>query len=153
MNKHLNIFTTYAKDNRSYQLENDLTRSLAICLQEDALFFHEVLKSIFSGSGLFDQLFEDLDGETNIQVEIQKQASQISEFDKVYAVTLSEAVMSNFWDQNDNTEYDPVCDLVITVNNVLIVIEAKRDNIDCTAQLYNQVFNILKKQNKNILLF
>ena len=42
MNKHLNIFTTYAKDNRTYQLENDLTRSLAICLQEDALFFHEV---------------------------------------------------------------------------------------------------------------
>jgi hypothetical protein len=150
MNKHLNIFTTYAKDNRSYQLENDLTRSLAICLQEDALFFHEVLKSIFSGSDLFDQLFEDLDGNTNIQVEIQKQASQISEFEKVYAVTLSEAVMSNFWDQNNNTEYDPVCDLVITVNNVLIVIEAKRDNIDCTAQLYNQVFNILKKQNKNI---
>jgi len=150
MNKHLNIFTAYGKDNRTYQLENDLTRSLAICLQEDALFFHEVLKSIFSGSNLFDQLFEDLDGENNIQVEIQKKSSQISEFEKVYAVTLSEAVMSDFWDKNDKTEYDPVCDLVITVNNVLIVIEVKRDNIDCTAQLYNQVFNILQKQNKNI---
>lgn len=150
MNKHLNIFTTYAKDNRSYQLENDLTRSLAICLQEDALFFHEVLKSIFSGSNLFDQLFENLDGETNVQIEIQKQASQITDFEKVYAVTLSEAEMFNFWAQTDHTEYDPICDLVITVNNVLIVVEAKRDNIDCTAQLYNQVFNILKKQNINI---
>lgn len=150
MNKHLNIFTTYAKDNRSYQLENDLTRSLAICLQEDALFFHEVLKSIFSGSNLFDQLFENLDGETNVQIEIQKQASQITDFEKVYAVTLSEAEMSNFWAQTDHTEYDPICDLVITVNDVLIVVEAKRDNIDCTAQLYNQVFNILKKQNINI---
>jgi hypothetical protein len=150
MNKHLNIFTTYAKDNRSYQLENDLTRSLAICLQEDALFFHEVLKSIFSGSNLFNQLFENLDGETNVQIEIQKQASQITGFDKVYAVTLSEAEMSNFWAQTDNTEYDPICDLVITVNNVLIVIEAKRDNVDCTAQLYNQVFNILKKQNISV---
>tara|TARA_R110001592_G_scaffold15411_2_gene67220 strand:- start:434 stop:1744 length:1311 start_codon:yes stop_codon:yes gene_type:complete len=150
MNKHLNIFTTYAKDNRSYQLENDLTRSLAICLQEDALFFHEVLKSIFSESNQFDQLFEDLDSETNVQVEIQKQASQILEYDKIYAVSLSEAAMSNFWLQTDNTEYDPICDLVITINNVLIVVEAKRDNIDCTAQLYNQVFNILKKQSKNI---
>ncbi|MBH0058090.1 hypothetical protein I6F65_14095 [Pseudoalteromonas sp. SWXJZ94C] len=150
MNKHLNIFTTYAKDNRSYQLENDLTRSLAICLQEDALFFHEVLKSIFSGSNLFDQLFENLDGETNVQIEIQKQASQITDFEKVYAVTLSEAEMFNFWVQTDHTEYDPICDLVITVNDVLIVVEAKRDNIDCTAQLYNQVFNILKKQNINI---
>lgn len=151
MNKHLNIFTTYAKDNRSYQLENDLTRSLAICLQEDALFFHEVLKSIFDGSGLFDQLFEDLDGETNIQVEIQKQTSRIEDFDKIYAVSLSEAVMSDFWQQSRHLEYDPICDLVITINNVLIVIEAKRDNIDCTAQLYNQVFNILQKQNKNIV--
>lgn len=99
---------------------------------------------------MFDQLFEDLDGETNIQVEIQKQVSQISEFEKIYAVSLSEATMSNFWLKTDNTEYDPICDLVITINNVLIVIEAKRDNIDCTAQLYNQVFNILKKQSKNI---
>jgi len=150
MNKHLNIFTTYAKDNRSYQLENDLTRSLAICLQEDALFFHEVLKSIFSGSDLFDQLFEDLDGETNIQVEIQKQTSRVEDFDKIYAVSLSEAEMSDFWGQSHHSEYDPVCDLVITINNILIVIETKRDNIDCTAQLYNQVFNILKKQSKNI---
>mgnify|MGYP000412767716 CR=1 FL=1 len=149
MNKHLNIFTTYAKENRSYQLENDLTRSLAICLQEDALFFHEVLKSILA-SDVFDQLFEDFDGETKVQIEIQKQASQISEFDKVYAVSLSESVMSNFWLQTDNTEYDPICDLVITINDVLIVVEAKRDNIDCTAQLYNQIFNILKKQSKNI---
>jgi len=150
MNKHLNIFTTYAKNNRSYQLENDLTRSLAICLQEDALFFHEVLKSIFSGSRLFDQLFEDLDGETNIQVEIQKQTSRVEDFDKIYAVSLSEAAMSDFWKQSHHSEYDPICDLVITINNILIVIETKRDNIDCTAQLYNQVFNILKKQNKNI---
>ena len=150
MNKHLNIFKTYAKDNRSYQLENDLTRSLAICLQEDALFFHEVLKSIFSGSGLFDQLFEDLDGETNIRVEIQKQTSRVEYFDKIYAVSLSEAEMSDFWQQSHHSEYDPICDLVITINNILIVIETKRDNIDCTAQLYNQVFNILKKQNKNI---
>jgi len=149
MNKHLNIFTTYAKENRSYQLENDLTRSFAICLQEDALFFHEVLKSILA-SDVFDQLFEDFDGETKVQIEIQKQVSQISEFDKVYAVSLSESVMSNFWLQTDNTEYDPISDLVITINDVLIVVEAKRDNIDCTAQLYNQIFNILKKQNKKI---
>ncbi|MEI8617621.1 hypothetical protein P4S63_11410 [Pseudoalteromonas sp. B193] len=51
-------------------------------VQEDALFFHEVLKSIFSGSNLFNQLFENLDGETNVQIEIQKQASQITDFKK-----------------------------------------------------------------------
>ncbi|CAH0990036.1 hypothetical protein SIN8267_00119 [Sinobacterium norvegicum] len=150
MNKHLNIFKTYAKGNRSYQLENDLTRALAICLQEDALFFHEVLKTIIDDVGLYNQLFEDLDGETDIQIEIQKQTSKIEEFDKVFAVSLSESLMSEFWQQTHNSEYDPICDLVITINDILIVIEAKRDNIDCTAQLYNQILNIFNNQNKSI---
>ena len=148
MNKHLNIFKTYTKKNRVYQLENDLTRALAICLQEDALFFHEVLKTIIDNSNLYNQLFEDLDGDTEVQIEIQKKVSDIQEFDKVFAVSLSESPMSNFWQQNRNTEYDPICDLVITINNILIVIEAKRDNINCTSQLYNQILNIFRLQNK-----
>lgn len=148
MNKHLNIFKTYTKKNRSYQLENDLTRALAICLQEDALFFHEVLKTIIDDSDLYNRLFEDLDGDTEVQIEIQKRTSLIEEFDKVFAVSLSESAMSNFWQQNHNSEYDPICDLVITINNILIVVEAKRDNIDCTSQLYNQILNIFNKQNK-----
>lgn len=148
MNKHLNIFKTYTKKNRSYQLENDLTRALAICLQEDALFFHEVLKTIINDSGLYNKLFEDLDGDTEVQIEIQKRTSQVDEFDKIFAVSLSESVMSGFWQQKHNTEYDPICDLVITINNILIVIEAKRDNINCTSQLYNQILNVLSYQNK-----
>ncbi|PWQ96808.1 hypothetical protein [Leucothrix arctica] len=151
MNKHLNIFKTYAKGNRSYQLENDLTRALAICLQEDALFFHEVLKAIINDSALYNKLFEDIDGDTEIQIEIQKKTSHIIDFEKVFAVSLSESVMSNFWQQTHNSEYDPVCDLVITVNDILIVVEAKRDNINCTAQLYNQILNTLKKQGKCIV--
>ncbi|WP_367111572.1 hypothetical protein [uncultured Psychrobacter sp.] len=150
MNKHLNIFKTYAKDNRSYQLENDLTRALAICLQEDALFFHEVLKSIIGDSDLYNKLFEDLDSDTEVQIEIQKKTSQIKDFDKVFAVSLSESVMSGFWQQKHNSKYDPICDLVITINNILIVIEAKRDNINCTSQLYNQILNILSHQNKGL---
>ena len=150
MNKHLNIFKTYAKSNRSYQLENDLTRALAICLQEDTLFFHEILKTIIDDSGLYNQLFEDLDGDTDIQIEIQKKTSQIDEFEKVFAVSLSESFMSDFWQQTHNSEYDPICDLVITINDILIVIEAKRDNIDCTAQLYNQILNIFNNQSKRI---
>lgn len=150
MNKHLNIFKTYAKDNRSYQLENDLTRALAICLQEDALFFHEVLKAVISNSGLYNRLFEDLDGDTEVQIEIQKRTSQIQEFEQVFAVSLSESAMSDFWQQTHNAEYDPICDMVITINNILIVIEAKRDNIDCTSQLYNQILNIFTNQSKRL---
>ena len=48
MNRHLNLFKTYTKEDRNYQLENDLTRAFAITLLENQLFLHEVLKQIFS---------------------------------------------------------------------------------------------------------
>lgn len=150
MNSHLNIFKTYTKTNTIYQLENDLTRALAISLQEDTLFFHEVLKDIFKGSNLYNTLFEDLDNEVIVSIEIQKAASQISEFEHVFAISLSENEMADFWSQRYNAEYDPICDLVISINNIVMVIEAKRDRVDCTAQLYNQIVNIFKKQGKEL---
>jgi hypothetical protein len=53
MNSHLNVFKTYTKSNRVYQLENDLTRAFAICMQENSLFFHEVLQFILIDSNYF----------------------------------------------------------------------------------------------------
>ncbi|PSW10262.1 hypothetical protein C9J01_18800 [Photobacterium rosenbergii] len=150
MNKHLNIFRTYAKDNRRYQLENDLTRALAICMQEDTLFFHEVLKSILGNTGFFNQLFEDPDRETTTEIEIQKKTTAMPDFDRVFAVSLSESPMVDFWHQTHDAQYDPICDLVITIDNILIIIEAKRDNINCTAQLYNQIHNTCHSQGKTI---
>lgn len=150
MNSHLNIFKTYTKTNRTYQLENDLTRALAISLQEDTLFFHEVLKAVFKGSNFYNTLFEDLDNEITVSIEIQKATSQISEFEHVFAISLSENEMVDFWSQTYNAEYDPICDVVITMNNILFVIEAKRDNVNCTSQLYNQIVNIFKKQSKEL---
>ncbi|GAB3336526.1 hypothetical protein GCM10027429_19950 [Marivirga atlantica] len=147
MNSHLNIFKAYSKEYSEYQLENDLTRALAICLQEDSLFFNDVLKSIIHNNydGVF---FGDLESKNTIQISIQKKTSEISnendDFEKIYAVSLSDNVMTadHFWQQNHDKIYDPICDIVIKINNVLIIIEAKRDNVDCTAQLYNQAFNI-----------
>lgn len=147
MNKHLNLFRTYAKKERTYQLENDLTRALAICLQEDALFLHEVLKSIFDGDARYNKLFQDINKPPVLQISIQKNAESIKDYKHIYAVSLSEAEMVNFWGQTRVDEYDPICDLILTINDVCIVIEAKRDGIDCTAQLYNQIFNILRKDN------
>lgn len=99
MNKHLNIFRTYAKIERAYQLENDLTRALAICMQEDALFLHEVLKTIFSGDAQYNKLFEDLNSVPNLKIEIQKNAKDITGFKHIYAVSLSEVEMTDFWAQ------------------------------------------------------
>jgi hypothetical protein len=152
MNSHLNVFKTYTKKERSHQLENDLTRALAICLQEDPLFFHEVLKLIFSSSNFFTEFFDDINNSNEITIEIQKNARDIQGFEHVFAISLSENAMNSqdFWKQNNHIIYDPICDIVIRINNVVIIIEAKRDAVDCTAQLYNQIYNVF--QNNKIEL-
>ena len=146
MNRHLNIFKTYTNSQRSFQLENDLTRAFAISLQEDSLFFHEVLKKVFNGTKFYSQLFDSLESETTISVDIQKRTSQISEYEHIFAITLSEAEIGNFWEAKNNRNYDPICDLVIRINNVYLIVEAKRDNFDCTAQLYNQILNVINTE-------
>jgi hypothetical protein len=144
MNSHLNIFKSYTKENRDYQLENDLTRAFAICLQEDNLFFHEILKFLFNGSEHYNQLFEDLEGNAKISIEIQRSVKTLGDFDHLYAVSLSENKMveQDFWSNGNHKNYDPICDVVIRINNILILFEAKRNNIDCTSQLYNQCYNL-----------
>ena len=143
MNTHLNLYKTYTKTTRTYQLENDLTRALAICLQEDTLFFHEVLKSIIS-TAHYNQIFESLETEIIVTIDIQKETSKINGFDHIYAVSLSEGLLGEFWSQTHNTNYDPICDIVISINNIVLIIEAKRDSVNCTAQLYNQILNLTK---------
>lgn len=151
MNSHLNIFNTYTNSQRTFQLENDLTRAFAISLQEDPLFFHEILKEIFLETKFYNQLFDSLETETSISIDIQKRASQISEYEHIFAITLSESEMKNFWEIENNRVYDPICDLVIKINNIYLIVEAKRDNYDCTAQLYNQVLNIVNSEEEKII--
>ncbi|MBP5984324.1 MAG: hypothetical protein KA734_11395 [Fluviicola sp.] len=151
MNSHLNIFKTYTNTFRTYQLENDLTRAFAITLQEDSMFLNEVLKEIFKNSIYYSQLFESLESETSISIDIQKSASKINYFEHIFAITLSESFIGNFWDKNHNRKYDPICDLVIEINGVYLIIEAKRDSVDCTAQLYNQILNVISTNENNIV--
>ncbi len=148
MNSHLNIFKSYTNTDQTYQIENNLTRALAISLQEDSLFFHEVFKEILKGTNFYNQLFESLESETNVSINIQKRASQIANFDHIFAISLSESEISDFWKQNYDKNYDPICDLVIQINNIVLVFEAKRDDVNCTAQLYNQILNIINTENE-----
>ncbi len=145
MNSHLNIFKTYTNTYRNFQLENDLTRALAISLQEDSLFFHEILKEVFHGTNFYSQLFDSLENEINISIDIQKKTSQIRDYEHIFAIALSEVEMNKFWNSQNNIEYDPICDLVIKINDIYLVIEAKRDKVDCTSQIYNQILNIINQ--------
>lgn len=144
MNSHLNIFKTYTDTNREHQLENDLTRALAICFQEDPLFFHKILEDMFNGTPYYEKLFGSINADTSITIDIQKSVDKINGYEHIFAVSLSDSEISSFWAQTHNREYDPICDIVISINEILIVIEAKRNNENCTAQLYNQIKNIVK---------
>ena len=144
MNKHLNIFHTYTKVNREQQLENDLTRAFAICLQESNVYLHSILKEIFkTNQGTYEKMFTDYSDQANIEIKIQQNVANIGEFNKLFAVSLSgfEMDTSLFFQQTHNQAYEPITDLVILINDVVIIFEIKPDNRDCTAQLYNQAYN------------
>lgn len=149
MNTHLNIFNSYSKSNRQYQLENDLTRAFAISMQENSLFFNDILKEVFKQTDYFNEFFNDMETKNEIAISIQVHSNDIKGFEKLFAVSLSEHIMreDHFWSQKNETRYDPICDIVIRINQIIIIIEAKRDNVDCTAQLYNQAFNICHKND------
>jgi hypothetical protein len=145
MNTHLNIYRNYSSSSDNYQIENNLTRALAITLQEDALFMHEFLKSVFNNTIFYAHFFESINENTpSINIEIQKKTNTISDFEHIFAVTLSESAMTDFWNSNHHEVYDAICDLVIQIDGVYIIIEVKRDGVDATTQLYNQIFNIVK---------
>lgn len=151
MNAHLNVFKSYSNIDRTHQLENDLTRALAISLQEDPLFFHEVLKKVFEDTNFYNQLFESSESEPDVEIHIQQKSSNIPDFEHIFAISLSESPMSNFWEQTHTQEYDPICDLVIRIKDVVLVFEVKRSAVDCTAQLYNQIYNIFNNRNQSIV--
>lgn len=146
MNKHLNLFNSYSKENKNYQLENDLTRALAICLQEDKLLLHEFLRKIFMNTTSYSKLFDEYSKDSKVNIEIQKEISALESFEHIFAVSLTSCSMNvnNFFNSEHHTDYDPICDLVITVNNTVIIVEVKRDATDCSHQLYNQLFNAFK---------
>lgn len=150
MNKHLNIYKTYSKVNReNYQLEDDLTRALAIALQENDVFLHQFLKHVLSKKeNAYDNLFDDYSNKNSIEIDIQKPVESIEGFDHLFAVRISGNAMGNdFYNQNHNQDYNAITDLFIQIDNIAIIFEVKPNNQNSTAQLYNQALNTIKSDD------
>ena len=153
MNSHLNVFHAYTKEYRTYQLENDLTRALAICLQEDRILLHELLKEILhrqpAGKDLYQQLFSnrpavDEKGHTDrIDIDIQQRVSNLTDASTLVAVSLSACPMDipKFFDPKEATDNDPITDMVIRINDIAIIFEVKPHWEDCSHQLFTQASN------------
>lgn len=147
MNSHLNIYKSYSNKNREgYQLEDDLTRSLAIALQENDVFSHQFIKYILNQKeGTYNDLFDDYINKEPIVIDIQKRVEGIQDFDHLFAVRISgDAMGDDFFEQSHDRDYNPITDLYIQIDNVAIIFEVKPNNHNSTAQLYNQALNTIK---------
>jgi len=147
MNKHLNIYKTYTKVNReNYQLEDDLTRALAIVLQENDVFLHQFLKYVLNQKeNTYSNLFDDYTNKNPIEIDIQKPVESIEGFDHLFAVRISGNAMKNdFYNQNHDRDYNAITDMFIKIDNMAIIFEVKPNNHNSTAQLYNQALNTIK---------
>lgn len=149
MEEHMNIFGFYSQ--RDSEVENNLTRALAICLKYDPVFTLRFL------SEMMDELSINSDT-LPPDIRLQKGASlgEIGDdINRIYAVGITAGKLNDRKDKNhfdtiDPRETDkPILDLVLRVNDDLIICEVKRNETDCTAQLKNQVMQVIKEISNN----
>lgn len=145
MNSHLNIFKPFSNNPIKDIIEDNLSRALVLCLENNSLLFHEFLRTIFfetSQGHLFHNLLSDITEKDAYSIDIQVETTEIKEsFQKVFALTMTGAPleMDDFLQKRKLQEKKHCTDIFIAINDIAIVIEVKRDNTDCRNQLYQQV--------------
>lgn len=145
MNRHLNIFKPFSQNLSKENIEDNLSRALVICLQNNSLLFHEFLRTVFYETGqndVYQNLLSDITDKDAYNINIQVETTEIKEsFSKVFALTMTGKPLSmhNFLLPKEKKEKKHCTDIFIAINDIAIVIEVKRDNADCRNQLYHQV--------------
>lgn len=153
MNKHLNLFRFYTTNDKNHQLENDLTRALAITLLENNLFLHESLKEILTEEDFQYLSNQDL-SQSNLEISIQRNTKQLRDFDKIYAVSISgeEMKLGDFYNLKEGYINNEITDMVIQINaledtpnrKITIIFEVKRNNAIPVQQLFDQAISIYR---------
>jgi hypothetical protein len=145
MNKHLNVFKPFSQKLSNDNIEDNLSRALVLCLQNNSLLFHEFLRTVFSETGqdeLFQNVLSDITDKDAYSIDIQVETTEINEsFSKVFALSMSGIPlgMEGFLQIKPKQEKKHCTDIFIAINDIAIVIEVKRNNADCRRQLYQQV--------------
>lgn len=156
MDRHLNLFRAFSQNLSHENIEDNLSRAFVICLQNNNLLFHEFLKRIFSETeqtAVYSSIFTDITSLDNLNMDIQVKTDDINseEFRKVFAVAISGKAldMSGFYSYHANSTKSHTTDIFITINDIAIVIEVKRNDDDCRSQLYQQVAAFTADINQN----
>ncbi|HVD99976.1 MAG TPA: hypothetical protein VNB90_17335 [Cytophagaceae bacterium] len=154
MNHHLNVFRFFNESNSSEFIENNLSRALALCLLNNSLFLNEYIKKIVSEEDFF-YLFNNVMEDSSLLINIQVDTAFIEKdnYKKIYAVAMTAdklLSMDNFHNMTFNGEKRHITDIFISIKDICFVIEVKRTNEDCKAQLYNQVYSLISDEDDNV---
>lgn len=153
MNHHLNLFRYYNESPHLEFLENNLSRAFSLTLLNSQLFFNEFIKSIITNED-YNYLFSTYSKEnTFFEIDIQVDIAQIENesYKKVYAVALT-ANGIDFSDFLEQSLYPGknITDILITINDIVLIVEVKKTGEDCKRQLYNQVYPFIKRKDESI---
>lgn len=150
-NIHLNLFHHYYQ-NGTIPIENNISRGLAISFQESPMLlmmFINLLNSKISDP--FD-LLQPV--QNRYYVDFQKTASDFSAFNTILGVSLTTSSMNP--DENTAVSYqpnEPITDISLfygdEIYQTAIVIEVKRNSVNCISQLDNQLNQIIRRTQPN----
>lgn len=154
MDRHLNLFRAFSQNLSHENIEDNLSRALVLCLQNNTLLLHEFLKIIFTDTGqiaIYNSIFTDITEMDNLNMDIQVQMNTINseEFSKIFAIAISGKAldMNTFFSNKANPNKTHITDIFITINDIAIVIEVKRNDDNCINQLYQQVAALTNEIN------
>lgn len=152
MNHHLNIFRFFNENNSVEFIENNLSRAFSISLLNSSILFNDFLKNIISEED-YNYLFSVFNNEDALfEIDLQIDTDYIDRdaFNKVYAIALTEhrLNMDDFFQQN-HVKKQNLTDIVISIKDILIVIEVKKYDHDCKWQLFNQIYPFIKDDSFN----
>ncbi|QWX85033.1 hypothetical protein H0I23_05195 [Cellulophaga sp. HaHaR_3_176] len=151
MNRHLNFFRTFSQNLSLENIEDNLSRAFVICLKNDSLLLYEFLRSVFHENDqehIFQNLYSDITEKDSWDIDIQVDTTNIQgEFSKVFAIAMSglPVNLANFFSHSPNDNKKHITDIFISINDIAFCIEVKRDNTDCSLQLYQQVAALLEE--------
>lgn len=144
-NRHMNIFHHYSQAG-ALPIENNLSRGLAILLEEYPAFFLLFLEK------LQEKLREKADGtfisypKDGYQVDFQRRTDSFGEAEQLMGVALTAQELSgeDVGAVQTSEDYRPVTDISVNYDDTLIFIEVKRNETDCRRQLKEQMENYVK---------
>lgn len=145
-NQHLNIFEHFSQKD-ALPIENNVSRGLAILLNENTLLFDRVIDLINSKCVQVaipkPQRKDDFD--VGIQQTVKSIVEQFPNPQTLIGMTLTTSKPVQWKEQKAPVNGGYIIDIVVRSKDTLIIIEVKRNAIDARAQLEGQIDSLVEE--------